>query len=82
MFFTPVLFNAALNKVNLLPKVGSKMRIITEVVGVGSGLYLAMGLNCSIYPQFVPIDINRLEPDIQARARAKGFTTLYFNKGI
>jgi len=68
MFFTPVLFNAALSKVNLLPKTGSKMRILTEVVGVGSGLYLAMGLNCSIYPQFVSIDVSKLELPIQEKA--------------
>jgi hypothetical protein len=57
MFFTPVLFNSLLSKIGMLPPLGSKTRILTEIVGVGSGLYLAMGLNCSIYPQIVPIDV-------------------------
>ena len=64
MFYTPLLFNAMLTKVGKVPSLGNKMRILTEIVGVGSGLYLAMGLNCSIYPQIVPIDVSKLEPEI------------------
>jgi hypothetical protein len=82
MFFVPVAFNALLSKVNLLPRTGSKVRILTEIIGVGTGLYIAMGVNCSIYPQFVAIDVSKLEPDIRAKAEAKGIKTLYFNKGI
>ena len=82
MFFVPVAFNGLLSKVNLLPRSGNPMRIFTEILGVGTGLYIAMGVNCSIYPQFVGIDVSKLEPEIRARAEAKGIKTLYFNKGI
>ena len=82
MFFTPVLVNECLNKFNLLKPKSSPIRLVTEITGVGIGLYLAIGLNCSIYPQYVPIDVNELEPEIKAKALARGINTLYFNKGI
>ena len=82
MMFTPLLINSCLQKVRMLPPVGSKMKIVTEVTGVAIGLYIAMGVNCSIYPQFVPINVNKLEPEIRDKALAKGINTLYFNKGM
>ena len=44
-FTLPLLLNTALSRVNMLPRSGSPMRIFSECLCVGSGLYIAIGLN-------------------------------------
>jgi hypothetical protein len=72
MFYFPLLFQASLAKIGIKPKTGSPARILQEVFAVGVGLYLGIGTCCSIYPQFVPINVDQLEPEIRERAIAKG----------
>ena len=50
MFFIPALCNIALTKANLLPKKMGPTRVILECMGVGLGLYIAMPVNCALYP--------------------------------
>ena len=50
MFFVPALCNMALTKANLLPKNMGPTRVILECMGVGLGLYIAMPVNCALYP--------------------------------
>ena len=58
IFFTPVLWNFALKKLNLLPKPKTPLAAGVEVCGVALGLWVAMPLNCSIYPQFRNIQVS------------------------
>ena len=50
IFVTPAIFNFLLQKANLLPKKMGPTRVILECMGVGLGLYIAMPVNCALYP--------------------------------
>lgn len=50
MFFIPALWNIALTKANLMPGKLGIARILLESVGVGLGLYIAMPVNCALFP--------------------------------
>ena len=50
MFFIPALWNIAFTKANLMPKNMGLARVILECLGVGLGLYIAMPVNCALYP--------------------------------
>ena len=51
MFFVPALCNLALTKANVMPKKLGPARIILESMGVALGLYIAMPVNCALFPQ-------------------------------
>ena len=48
IFCTPILFNAMLSSVRMLPKAGP-LKMMIEVLGVTAGLYIAMPLNCALF---------------------------------
>ena len=64
IFFTPAVWNLALNKLKLMPKSKTPLRIMVEVCGVALGLGIAMPINCALYPQKSEISISKLEPEI------------------
>ena len=51
IFFTPALFNTLLTKANLMPKQLGFTRVVLECIGVATGLYIAMPVNCALFPQ-------------------------------
>ena len=64
IFFVPFFYNMALKSVRLLPKAHTPLAVAVEAGGIALGLYLAMPLNCALYPQNSTIDISRLEPEL------------------
>ena len=66
----------------LMPKARTPLGMLAEAVGVTIGCYIAIPLNCSIYPQFRDIEVSKLEPEIQEAARTKGIKVLQYNKGM
>ena len=51
MFFIPALGNIALSKAGLMPKTMGMTRLLLESFSVGLGLYIAMPVNCALFPQ-------------------------------
>ena len=82
MFFVPALCNLALTKARLMPKQLGVTKVILESLGVALGLYIAMPVNCALFPQFSTIEVSKLEPEIQEKAKAKSVTHLVYNKGL
>jgi len=82
IFCVPMAFNSMLNSVNLLPKTGHPIRMFTEVIGLSIGLWIAMPMNCAFFTQYSPISIDKLEPELREKAKAKGLTHLIYNKGL
>ena len=82
MFFVPALFNFALTKARLMPKNVGVTRILLESLGVALGLYIAMPINCALFPQMSRIAVSDLEPEIQEKAKARKLTYLAYNKGL
>ncbi len=82
MFFVPALFNFALTKARLMPKNVGVTRILLESLGVALGLYIAMPINCALFPQMSRIAVSDLEPEIQEKAKARKLTYLTYNKGL
>jgi hypothetical protein len=64
IFVTPIILNSVLSAVKMLPAAGSKLRILSEVVGISCGLYIAMPVNCALFPQYATIPVSSLEPEI------------------
>ena len=50
MFFVPALCNLALTKARLMPKQLGVTKVILESLGVALGLYIAMPVNCALFP--------------------------------
>ena len=50
VFFVPALWNMALKKMSLMPKARTPLGNVVEATGVAIGLWLAMPLNCALYP--------------------------------
>ena len=82
IFFTPAVWNLALSKAKLMPARMGFTRVMLESLGVALGLYIAMPVNCALFPQFSKIAVSQLEPEIQEKARAKNLTHLIYNKGL
>ena len=82
MFFLPAIWNFALTKAKLMPARMGFTRVMLESLGVALGLYIAMPVNCALFPQFSKIAVNQLEPEIQEKARANNLTHLIYNKGL
>ena len=82
IFFLPALWNLALSKAKLMPARMGFTRVMLESLGVALGLYIAMPVNCALFPQFSKIAVNQLEPEIQEKARANNLTHLIYNKGL
>ena len=51
MFFIPALGNIAFTKAGLMPKTMGMTRLLLESMSVGLGLYIAMPVNCALFPQ-------------------------------
>ena len=51
MFFVPAFWNLCLSKANLMPKQLGFTRVVLECIGVATGLYIAMPVNCALFPQ-------------------------------
>lgn len=82
MFLVPALCTLALTKAKLMPKRLGPTKILLEAIGNAAGLYLAMTVNCALFPQMSKIDIAHLELEIQQKAKAKKVTHLIYNKGL
>ena len=50
IFFVPALWNLALSKAKLMPRKMNFTRILIEILGVTVGLYIAMPVNCALFP--------------------------------
>ena len=50
MFYIPALWNLVLTKANLMPKKLGVARVGLECLGVAIGLYIAMPVNCALFP--------------------------------
>ena len=50
IFFTPALWNMALSKAKVMPKQLGVGRVVLESLGVAIGLYIAMPVNCALFP--------------------------------
>ena len=64
IFFIPAFWNMLLSKARLLPKNMGVTRVLLETLGVTLGLYVAMPLNCALFPQQATIAVKDLEPEI------------------
>jgi sideroflexin-5 len=82
IFATTITVNSLLSSMRMLPRAGSPMAMILEVLSVSAGLWIAMPFNCAFYTQYNKISIDKLEPEIQAAAKARGLTHLVYNKGL
>jgi hypothetical protein len=82
IFATTIVLNSLLSTLRLLPRQGSLLGKVTEVCCISTGLWIAMPFNCAFYPQYNQISIDKLEPEIQEKARARGLTHLIYNKGL
>ena len=64
MFFVPALGNIALTKLGVMPKQMGLTRIVLESIVVGLGLYIAMPVNCALFPQHSKIKLADCESEI------------------
>lgn len=64
IFIFPGIWNACFNKLGLLPASMNKRRVVIELLGVAVGLYIAMPLNCALFPQTVKMSVDQLEPKL------------------
>ena len=51
MFFIPAAWTLLITKARMMPKNMGVARVILETMGVTLGLYVAMPLNCALFPQ-------------------------------
>ena len=51
IFFVPAGLNTLLTMAKLMPKTMGVSRVLVECSCVGLGLYIAMPVNCALYPQ-------------------------------
>ena len=82
MFFVAPAYNFLLKSMNLMPKPKTPLGNIVELFGIAIGLWITQPANCGWYPQMMNIDVDKLEPEIQKAAKAKGFQVLQYNKGL
>ena len=82
VFLVPAIWNTVLSKARLMPKSLGVTRILLESLGVALGLYISMPINCALFPQMSRIAVSDLEPEIQAKAKARNLTYLTYNKGL
>jgi len=50
IFFTPAVWNLALSKAKMMPSRMGLTRVLLESMGVALGLYIAMPVNCALFP--------------------------------
>ena len=50
IFFIPFFFNMAMMRLGLMATKGTLLNVVQECTGVGLGLYIAMPINCALYP--------------------------------
>ena len=81
LFFISPAYNHAVAAAGLMPK-AKVPRTMVELIGIGFGLFATMPANAGFYPQISDIDVSRLEPEIQEAAKARGITSLQYNKGL
>lgn len=82
IFFIPAAWNTVLTSMRIMPKKMNFTRVMLEVLGVSLGLYVAMPLNCAMFPQNERIAVSELEPEIQEKAKAQNVQWLTYNKGL
>ena len=82
IFFIPAGINTLLTMAKLMPKTMGLSRVIVESACVGIGLYIAMPVNCALFPQTSRIKVSECEAEIQERAKALQLTELVYNKGL
>ena len=63
MFVVPALWNMLVSQSRLY-KANRTGRIALEALGVALGLYIAMPVNCALFPQQSRISVKELEPQI------------------
>lgn len=61
MFVVPALWNMAVSGSRLY-RSSRAARVVLEATGVALGLYIAMPINCALYPQQSRIKVSDLEP--------------------
>ena len=81
LFFISPAYNAAVQAAGLMPQ-AKVPRTMVELGGIGIGLLATMPANAGFYCQMTNIEVSRLEPEIQEAAKAKGLTSLQYNKGL
>uniref|UniRef100_A0A0A9XLC5 Sidoreflexin n=1 Tax=Lygus hesperus TaxID=30085 RepID=A0A0A9XLC5_LYGHE len=79
MALTPIVMNSMEKK-----GIFKKSRFIAPLTGIGlTGIVLtfATPLACALFAQMAPIDVSKLEPEIQEKVKNKT-QVLYYNKGL
>ena len=82
IFFIPAGINTLLTMAKLMPKNMGVSRVLVESACVAVGLYIAMPVNCALFPQTSRIKVSACEAEIQERAKALQLTELVYNKGL
>lgn len=82
IFATTLIVNSTLSKLRMMPTPGKPIAMFVEVASISLGLWVAMPFNCAFFTQYCPISVDRLEPEIRDKAKAKGLTHLIYNKGL
>ena len=80
IFFTKPVLEGIFSALKILPK-NKVLRFFTDLSFITFGLWLAVPVNGCLYPQYSPIGVDKLEPEIKERCGTK-FTHLVYNKGV
>jgi hypothetical protein len=81
IFFTQPILEAMLRKVGMFPKKAGAFKMIVDLTLISIGLWIAIPVCCSIYPQYSKISIKDLEEDVRTKVNPKHDHLLY-NKGL
>ncbi len=63
-----------------MPK-GGPMKSIAEISFIAFGLWIAVPINCSVFPQMSQIRVQDLEEDVRKNVSSK-HSYLVYNKGL
>jgi len=79
--FVPPLIMQRLERTALL-KARPILRAPLTILLTGTMLTFSTPFCCAIFPQVASLPLERLEPEVQAAAKARGVDRVYFNKGL
>ena len=80
IFFAKPVLESIFRALRLYPN-NKYLRLFTEISFITFGLWVAVPVNGCLYPQYSPISVDELEPEIRERIGSK-YTHLVYNKGV
>lgn len=80
IFFTQPILVAIFSALRIMPKSGP-LAFMTNLAFISTGLWLALPVCGSLYPQYSPIAVDKLEPEIREQLGSK-YKHLVYNKGV